>query len=292
MNSNVKLNKFGFYSLENIPDENVLAAHYKDKYYQDGARYITEYTDEEVTYINNKIEQKHDLIMDVIGNAETSNLKLLELGSGEGWTLSFFHKKEWSVKGVDFSEQGCSSQNPDMLQYLATGNIYENVDELIGNNEKYDVIWLDNVLEHVVDPLLTLQKCKLISKPNTILMLEVPNDFSSLQQYLINTGMVDNEYWVAPPEHISYFNMDGLISICNEAGWKVVDKLGDYPIDLGLLNSHSNYILNPEIGRECHVARMKAENLIHDISIKKANDYYRALGALGLGRDIIAVCKL
>ena len=35
-----------------------------------------------------------------------------------------------------------------------------------------------------------------------------------------------------------------------------------------------------------------AENLIHDISIKKANDYYRALGALGLGRDIIAVCKL
>jgi len=289
MNSKVELNKYGFYSLETIPGSKELEEYYSKKYYQEEVRHDKNYDAEEIQYINNKISQKYMLIKGLAGKRLNQSMKFLELGSGEGWTLSFFKKKSWDITGVDFSDHGCKNHNPVVLPNLIVDNIYEATSNLIEKNKKFDVIWLDNVLEHVVDPFMTLKHCRELSNPNAILMIEVPNDYSILQQIALEEGLVDREYWLASPEHISYFNKNGLISLCEDTGWSVKDVLGDFPIDMNIMNQYTNYIMDSSIGKGCHKSRVKIENILHNISIEKANNFFRSLADLGLGRDIIAI---
>ena len=150
---------------------------------------------------------------------------------------------------------------------------------------------MDNVLEHVVDPFLLLKKIKLLASQNAILMIEVPNDFSVLQIDLYEREFVKKPFWVVTPDHISYFNRDGLINLCKEAGWEVQDILTDYPIDFSLFNINTNYVLNPAVGKSCHRERIMIENLMHHISPTKTIEFYRALAELGLGREIIGFFK-
>ena len=92
------------------------------------------------------------------------SLKILDIGCGEGWTLNYFNEKKWDITGIDFSDSGCKNHNPHLLENLIIGDIYENISKLI-NSKKYDVVWLDNVLEHVFNPKDLLEKCrKLINK--------------------------------------------------------------------------------------------------------------------------------
>ncbi len=288
MSSNVTKNRFGFFELINKPAYDELKSYYADKYYQEcNSTYANKYSQDEIKYINNKIEQKYAVISDLVSMSNKSGLRLLDIGSGEGWALKYFKDKLWDVVGLDYSEYGCYNHNPECLVNLTVGEIGENIEKLIRKNQSFDVIWLDNVLEHVLDPLELLINCHKLIKEHGVLVIEVPNDFSAVQQCLLDKEYIHNPYWIAIPDHISYFNNDGLNAICSEAGWHCHCLMGDYPIDFNLLNQNVNYIKDTSKGKSCHHARVEVENLLHSISIEKTNNLYRALADLGLGREII-----
>jgi 2-polyprenyl-3-methyl-5-hydroxy-6-metoxy-1,4-benzoquinol methylase len=115
---------------------------------------------------------------------------------------------------------------------------------LIKKGLKYDVIWLGNVLEHVLDPLSLLKRIHLLSSEVGVLVIEVPNDFSEIQKHLLLNKQIADDFWVAVPDHISYFNYQGLINICSAAEWYYGGIIGDFPIDWFLFNEYSNYNLN------------------------------------------------
>ena len=123
------------------------------------------------------------------------------------------------------------------------------------------------------------------------MMIEVPNDFSRLHQYLIDNNYIKKPFWVASPDHISYFNKDGLINLCNYAGFSVVKILTDFPIDFNLLHEDTNYIIDRSKGKKVHQTRIEIENLLHDISIEDKNELYLLLAKIGFGRNIIGFFK-
>lgn len=288
----VELNKYNFYEVINKPSEQELNEYYSNKYYQNNAgSYDKQYTNEEIQYFNNKIAEKYFIINKLL-KIESNNIPtILDIGCGEGWTLNFFKNLNWNVTGIDFSDNGCKNHNPHLIENLITGDIYENISKLITNN-KFDVIWLDNVLEHVINPKDLLEKCRLLIKENGVLIIEVPNDFSVLQNYLISNNIVENEFWIALPDHLSYFNKDGLNNLANDAGWHSKFLMSDSPIDFNLLNENTNYIKDRTKGKSCHFSRVKTDNLIHSISVEKAVTYYNSLAELGLGRQIISFFQL
>ncbi|MNI35168.1 hypothetical protein D3C73_891810 [compost metagenome] len=194
---------------------------------------------------------------------------------------------------MDYSDFGCKIHNPECLDYLKIGDIYESVDMLIEKEEKFDCLWLDNVLEHVVDPLALLKKCaNLISDEDGVLVIDVPNDFSVIQKLVYENDLISNPFWVGSPDHISYFNRDGLIAVCDAAGWSHKFSMGDYPIDLNILNENTNYIKDKSKGKSCHNQRVAIENLLFKISIEKTNKLYEAMAELGLGRSVIGFFQL
>lgn len=288
MNNFVKINKYGFYEVANKPSKEELNKYYSEKYYQGNqGSYEKTYSQEEIKYFYNKIEEKYFVLKKILKINPGKTHSLLDIGCGEGWTLSFFRERQWNVTGIDFSEFGCKSHNPQCLKDLIIGDIYETVSDLISKN-KFDVIWLDNVLEHVINPKELLDKCRSLMNENGVLIIEVPNDFSILQNYLLSNNIIEKPFWIALPDHLSYFNKEGLNNLAKDAGLNAKFTISDNPIDLCLLNENTNYINDKSKGKSCHNSRVKIDNLIHSISIEKAVNYYNSLAELGLGRQIIS----
>lgn len=284
----VHKNHFGFYELTDKPSQDDLKKYYAEKYYQQSlSTYQQVYSEEEIAYMRNKLEQKYLAAGKLFtGTAETQR-RFLDVGAGEGWALDYFREQGWHCTGLDYSEYGCRAHNPDCVANLMVGDIYESLDKLAHEGRKFDLVLLDNVLEHVPKPLSLLNGIRSLTETGGVLIIEVPNDFSVVQQYLLGNGYISRPFWIAIPDHISYFNRDGLTALCDEAGWKMQCVLGDFPIDFSLFNEATNYVESKSAGKPCHRVRVAVENLMHSISPEKTNTLYEALADLGMGRQLI-----
>ncbi len=283
----VEKNKFGFYSVIDKPSIKELEEYYNKKYYQNArGSYELSYSNEEISYFLNKINEKVHVISKF--KEIKKEISVIDIGCGEGWVLRYFNQLGIKATGLDYSSFGVEKFNSDYLDLVLVGDVYKNIENLLIENKRFDIVWLDNVLEHVLDPLDLLWKCKRIMKNGGILMVEVPNDFSVLQNYLLENGHIDNEYWVAYPDHLSYFNKEGLLALANEAKLKPVFVMGDFPIDINLLNQNTNYNRDKTKGKSCYQSRLRFENLAHSISVEGAVNLYKALMDLGFGRSLTA----
>ena len=282
--------KFGYFELASKPNASDLQIYYAEKYFQEAqGSYEINYTQAEKEYFYNKAMQKHLLALSEIKCPTDRKPRFLDVGAGEGWALSYFNQAGWDCKGLDYSSHGCSSQNNDISSLLVIGDIYEKISEMLQDGIKFDLILLDNLLEHVLDPYDLLKKLLGLVSDVGGLIVEVPNDFSIIQEHLLQHEHISTPFWVAAPDHISYFNKDGLSELAVCAGWNVKDVISDYPIDFCLSNPLTNYVRNPALGKQCHNSRVEMENLLHKISPQKTIDLYRSLANLGLGRELLAL---
>lgn len=281
-------NKYGYYELIDKPNLQEIESYYKNEYYQiPKGSYQKKYSVEEIEYINNKLRQKY-IIANSILNPEAINKKFLDIGCGEGWSLKFYSNLGWEVTGLDYSLYGCKQFNNQQQDNIIEGDIYLNIEDLIEQGKKFNCIYLLNVLEHVIEPLNLLENCYKLLSDNGVIVIQVPNDYSAVQRNLLSCGFIDQEFWISMPDHISYFNVDGLINIGREAGLNNKKIICDFPIDLNLYNPETNYIKKPAEGNKCHLSRVKIENLLSEISDYKANKLYEILADIGIGRNIIA----
>lgn len=282
-------NKYGFHEVVSKPSEAELKDYYANKYYQQSIQmHQHEYSDDDLLWKRKKLEQKAYLAEQYRGIPLGNGVKkFLDVGAGEGFAMRYFSQSGWDVSGLDYSSYGCSVHNPAMLEQLLIGDIGDSIDSLVGEGARFDLILLDNILEHVLDPLAVLQKMHHLLADKGVLIIEVPNDFSSLQLELLRLECIDKPFWVVKPDHLSYFNAEGLRALCDEAGYARFKLICDYPIDLALFNENTNYVMHPDVGKPVHKARMQVENLIQDISIDKAVKLYESFAELGLGRNLI-----
>ena len=290
LDSRVQKNRFGYFEVIDKPSQEHLKRYYSEKFYQlsTSKSYQQIYTDAETQYTKNKLEQKYiaatPYLTTPAGNQEKY---FLDVGAGEGWALSHFKKKGWQCIGLDYSEFGCRTQNPDCLKNLVVGDIYESLERLADEGRKFDLVLLDNVLEHVLEPFDLLTRIRELITPGGGLIIDVPNDFSVIQKILLANGHISRQFWVSIPEHLSYFNREGLLALCDATGWEAKRMLGDFPIDFLLFNQATNYVENESVGKSCHQMRIELENIMHSQSPEKTNALYEALADLGFGRSLI-----
>jgi 2-polyprenyl-3-methyl-5-hydroxy-6-metoxy-1,4-benzoquinol methylase len=293
MRAETHLTTYGYYELAAKPTEKELETYYAQKYYQaEKATYRHTYDERELAYVDAMIGRKRSIAERMLG-AANGKRKLLDVGCGEGWALKHFAEQGWEIQGVDFGKAGLVAHNPQLEPFVATGNVPTLLKEWPKPSSGYDIIWLDNVLEHALEPLELLVACKRLLQPNGVLVIEVPNDFSPVQLDLVQKGLLVDSRWVAVPDHISYFNRNGLQNLLNAAGWTLERALADFPIDWLLYHPASHYYNLPEQGSAAHAARQQIELLIEAQGKSDATErLYAALAELGLGRQIIAFCHL
>ena len=282
---NIKKHAFGFFQIKDVPAPKELADYYSKKYYQESmGSYEDSYSTEEINHIRKKIAFRWSIIETCFNGSG----KLLDVGCGEGFTLAFFKDLGWEVQGLDFSTAGIESQNPEVLSELVVGDVFDNLSAQIESGKQYDIIWLQNVLEHVIDPVGLMTSLTQLVKVNGVLVVTVPNDFSELQLNALKQGKVQRPYWIAPPDHLSYFSAESLRKIGLETGWTCDDLIADFPVDWFIYNKSANYIEDRSCGKAAHLARIELENMLLSKSKADLKQFYTALANLGMGRDITA----
>ena len=279
-------NALGFLEVENKPSLTELRNYYAEKYFQEAkGSYRHSYTKDELEYFRVKVDQRARAVRRIRPKVG----RFLDVGCGEGMALAYFRESGWEVEGIDFSDAGINAINPQLRDAVETGEIMSLLSQRIARGEVYDLVWLTNVLEHVLDaPALLTALHALVSEAG-VLSVTVPNDFSDLQQMLLKRGCVEDEFWVAFPDHLSYFDRESLDCTARSCGWTPRVFLADFPIDLFLLHSGSNYVRDRDQGPLAHRARVSFELFLNSRNIDEVNAFYESMAAVGLGRNITAI---
>jgi 2-polyprenyl-3-methyl-5-hydroxy-6-metoxy-1,4-benzoquinol methylase len=134
----------------------------------------------------------------LINSFKTSEKKLLDIGCGTGDFLFTCKKNGWNVVGVEPNKNAKSLAEIKLLNSKVS-NIVADITEL--SSEKFDVITLWHVLEHVPNLEEYICKLKLLLKPNGVLVIAVPNFKSFDAQHY-------KQFWAAfdVPRHLWHFS--------------------------------------------------------------------------------------
>jgi 2-polyprenyl-3-methyl-5-hydroxy-6-metoxy-1,4-benzoquinol methylase len=216
----------GFWRVKDLPDLQTLRAYYESRYYQTAqSNYRPTYPAEEVAWFHAKTERIATSIAEVRG---VSGGTVLDVGCGEGFAMDWFDRNGYAVRGVDFSRAGMEGAHPHLLDRLETGEVQELLDAHIAAGRTYDVIWLTNVLEHVIDPLALLTRLRQLQAAAGVLVVTVPNDGSAWQELLFSARAASRErFWIAIPDHLSYFHAPPACAPVAEAtGWRCAQADG------------------------------------------------------------------
>ena len=281
----------GYYSVTPLPTSEELRAFYAEVYYQErpSSTYQTTYDDEEREHIDLRCRQILFSLAEV--GLPGPGQRLLEIGVGEGFFLKTAKEAGFAVEGVDFSSYGVEAFNPDMAPLIRTGDAYDLLRRMICEGEGRDAVVLQNVLEHVIDPVGLLQGIGRLLTPTGAAVIKVPNDYSRLHTVALERGLIDRPFWFGPPQHLHYFTAESLRALCEALGFKVCDLYGDFPIDWFLYHPGSNYVMDSSKGKLAHRARITLDLLMSETGVARYHAFCRALAGVGMGRDLSIVVR-
>lgn len=287
MKYSIKKNFYSFFEVSPKPSEKFLTEIYSKKYFKNklSACYSKVYSAEEL--LNRT--KRSDLYIDIaLSLSHKKNKDFLEIGAGEGFLMKAAFKKKLNVIGVDFQKDQILSQNPDMLNFFVKSDPYF---YLKNDKKKYDFIASMFVLEHLREPIKFIKIIKSKLKKNGIIIVSVPNDFKEFQKYLLKSKIISKKYWLAPPEHLNYFNNKNIELFFKKMNLKIIQAISDFPIEIFLAGSKKNYLNSRSEGKKAHRTRLSVDNFIINQGYKLSVDFYKACHNVGLGRGMIYFLK-
>jgi len=280
----VKNEQFGYKTLYPIPTQEELNEFYLDKYYesmkkndsQSMERFINdnESSKSEVKWLETtEYEDAH-----LIFNQYLPNGRLLDIGCGTGEILTYMKDKGYQVVGIEPSKIAYEKAISKSLQVYNCG-LHEFI---LKADEKFDIINMTNVLEHIPNPMETITMCKKLLKKGGVIRIKVPNDFNELQSEIVR-NLHKNKWWIAIPDHINYFDFESMSNLLEYEGFKIMYKTVDFPMELFLLMGE-DYQADKVLGKECHERRKSFETNV-DANLRRK--IYDKLADIGIGRNLI-----
>jgi nucleoside-diphosphate-sugar epimerase/2-polyprenyl-3-methyl-5-hydroxy-6-metoxy-1,4-benzoquinol methylase len=137
---------------------------------------------------------------------------VLELACNDGTQLDIFKEKGWKTIGIDPATNIIeTARNKGHEVY----NMFWGTDDIPSSliNRYIDVIVAQNVVAHVPNPVLFLQKCNEIMNEDTVLFVQT----SQCDMYI--NGEFDTVYH----EHLSYFTLLSMMKAAELSGLKLID---------------------------------------------------------------------
>jgi len=279
----------GWRTVEPKPSAEALRAFYAGEYFQKShGTYAPDYS---------PMERAHrDLLARLLLHAVAAGRgagdgRLLEVGCGEGWLLAAAVAAGYAPRGLDFSDDGLRRFHPELLAHAIFGDAFESLERLIEDRAAFDVVAMEHVLEHVRDPERLLERLPRVLTPKGVVAITVPNDFSPAQRAVRAAGAVDRDFWLAPPQHLNYFDAPSLTALLTRLGFEIRLAYASFPIDWFLFHPGSNYVADPAAGKPAHRARMAIDLMLAEQGLPAWLKLGEALFGCGAGRSLTVIAS-
>lgn len=220
-------------------------------------------------------------ISEILGKP-LENLSLLDVGCGWSQALTFFSGKGMDCYGFDPAPEAIKYGISKGLKVKHAGMDCMNVFE----NQKFDVVMLKNVLEHLANPVEVMKEIReKVLKFGGLIVIDVPNEFNAFQIAGRDVHGLE-DWWVAPPQHLNYFSNDTLTNVLKGSGYEVKLAEASFPLEMFLLFGEC-YVGDAGLGKQCHQKRVNFEKNLRRLRCgDKLKQFYQALAQLGLGRQV------
>ena len=229
-------------SMKQNPSQEQIINHYKNKIicgnYELVQRYKKQY---------NLIYKQFLEIIENHTDKVGKNLKLLDIGCFTGEFLFLAHEQGYDVTGYEIQDDAVNLANQKL-----PGRIHkiDLLNEILDNkkHEKFDVITMLGLIEHVLQPVKLLNKIKFLLKEGGYLIIQTPNTGSLMSKIM-------GKYWppISPVEHINLFSQSFLSDLLKKDQLKIVKSYNHIkylPIDyvysnLDNFGSDIKFLINP-----------------------------------------------
>jgi SAM-dependent methyltransferase len=197
------------------------------------------------------VAESYDYVAEEPGQRATARLTLdrierfadppgrfLDLGCWVGYLLSEASERGWEPKGVEPSQFASSFARDKLGLDVSTADLFEAELE----QGAYRAVFMGDVIEHMIDPLETLQRVRDLLDPGGVVALALPDSGSRLARAM------GPRWWSVIPTHVQYFTRESIALTLERAGYvplagftspKVftvryyLDRLGGYSEALG-----------------------------------------------------------
>lgn len=138
--------------------------------------------------------------------------RVLDVGCGNGERLARLRDLGWSVFGQDVDPRAVTVARDTFGLDVRLGPL----DEVGFQEESFDFVILNHVIEHVHDPIKLLVGCRRLLKQGGRLILATPNAKS-----LGHKWFGANWMGLDPPRHVLIFSLDTLLIVAKRSGMSV-----------------------------------------------------------------------
>lgn len=270
----------GFRHVVPLPEPGNAASQYRTDYYgNEKPTFIARAADDQAWAELAQIDRL-ELMERLLG---PQRRRLLDVGAGPGYFLKTAEARGWRALGVEPSRQAAAHARSLGLEVVE--GFFDA--ETAGGLGHFDAVHLNNVLEHVANPISILAMADVLLERGGVLCVGVPNDFSPLQIAAHAAG--SREWWLAPPHHLNYFDFDSLAQLVGRFGFRVAQRMTSFPMEAFLLMG-DDYTDDPSIGRVCHERRKRLDLALEAAGLRETRrSFYAALAQAGLGREAVIV---
>ena len=165
---------------------------------------------------------KSGWLLDLARSYHPEISRLLEVGCSLGNTLEAAAQRNLGHLGIDVSEfavEYCLNQQLNAST--------QTLEDLIREQQQFDLILMQHVLEHFKDPFEVLQQCNELLAAQGLILILIPNSKYGRAKRLREKHKFYSINGVGI-EHYVYFNYQNLSQALQACGFKVVAK--NYPL--------------------------------------------------------------
>lgn len=191
---------------------------YNSEYFSNQSNWLTKKRKKELS-------ERFDTAKSLIEN-KNQKLRYLDVGAGEGKGLLEAVKRGWEATGIDIVDNRLQEAKLSDIKFIKSNLLESDLPE-----NYFDFIYVDSVIEHVLNPFEYLSQIKKLLNKGGVIYIGVPNEdclFNSVRKLTFNlTGKKNESEKIKPfdsPYHVIGFNNYSLKYFIDKVGLKVLKK--------------------------------------------------------------------
>jgi SAM-dependent methyltransferase len=199
--------------------------------------------------------------------------RLLDVGFGDASFLRFMAEAGWSVEGLEVDQTAVDAARSAGLDVQLGG-----IEDPPYEAGSFDAITLSHVVEHLHDPVGSLQACYRLLRPSGVLWLATPNLESPAHRRFGRDW-----FGLDPPRHLVLFSLGALDQALTKAGFVEITHPRTYRAEVVIAGSEA-----VATGREAAIARTPLSPKLRRLA--RALDLAAAVHPR-FGEELVAVAR-
>lgn len=276
----------GYKHLYPMPTKEELEEFYKKEYYETKSFIDSRKLSDSEKKIYSEMVLKDEKYIEYNRIVEkfnkSKNKRMMDIGCQTSLRMLSMKERGWEPIGIEPNGQICYFN--EELGINVHNTVIEEFD--FKSEGKMDLINIEFVLEHILNPFDVLNKCYEALNPGGLLYISVPNEFNLFQMAYAKQDK-QKMFWVNLPDHINYFNFETLEQLCAKIGFDLVYKTTVFPVDMFLAEGidYKNDETKIEVIRR-YITDFE-NNMKQSGDERALYNYYEKLATIGLGRSCL-----